>query len=396
MTSKLPNQPDRATATAADRWTALDALRGLAVILMVQQHLGVWLAFALGTQSPLWPLFRVLNMAGGAAAPLFILLAGVGVALAERRDHLRPSTWALRGVVLFGFGVLLNLLVPHWFSPGSFYVLHLLGIWLVLAPWIAKAKNPSLLGMAIAIIGLGGILQVALSTPPVLGNEALADASKPGGVLRLALVEGHFPLFPWLAPAVVGLWAGRQLVAGTVGRVVSLALACGVGSGLLLSAGLIDRAVAIRSPFRQFVRFSFYPASASFLLALMAIALIAVVAFAIFDRTAARELSKPAAGSQASASSKFAPGSFFPVLGRTSLTLLFVHIVLFREVFGRLGLRNQLSVSATLATIAAFIVGWAWLSRIWWRAEFVLSLEWWLRRVPQAVLSAGGTQERPR
>lgn len=390
MTSKPSNQiVGRAGGGRGDRWPALDALRGVAVVLMVQQHLGVWLAFALGMQSPLWPLLRAVNMAGGAAAPLFIFLSGVGVAIAEARGHLAASVWALRGVVLFGFGVLLNLLVPHWLSPGSFYVLHLLGVWLLLAPWIAKAQGPSLLAIGLSIVCLGAIIQIALGTPLALGNQALADASKAGGIFRLALGEGHFPIFPWLAPAIVGLWAGRRLVAREFGRVLSVAVGLSGVSALLLGAGWIHRGLAVQSPFRQFVRFSFYPATASFMLALLAISLLAVVSVAKLDPAA------PWNGSTTPARTS-RPNSLLGALGRTSLTLLFVHVVVFREVFELAGLRNQLSAEATLATIVAFIVGWAWLSRIWLRADLILSLEWWLRRAPRAVLAASRAQERPR
>ena len=69
-------------SAGATRILALDALRGLAVLLMVHQHLGVWLwehsgrNYTLNISEYSW--YVNLNLLGALAAPVFIMLAGAG------------------------------------------------------------------------------------------------------------------------------------------------------------------------------------------------------------------------------------------------------------------------------------------------------------------------------
>lgn len=64
------------------RLLSLDALRGVAVILMMEQHLGVWLPRRSGlTQGP---LYMALNGLGGLAAPT--LRCGSNAPVTSRRE----------------------------------------------------------------------------------------------------------------------------------------------------------------------------------------------------------------------------------------------------------------------------------------------------------------------
>ena len=62
------------------RLLALDALRGIAVFLMIEQHMGVWLWQGPGRGEVRldYPLLVGFNALGGMAAPLFVSLAGGG------------------------------------------------------------------------------------------------------------------------------------------------------------------------------------------------------------------------------------------------------------------------------------------------------------------------------
>ena len=99
------------------RLLSLDALRGVAVILMMEQHLGVWLW---QVENPLRsalaqaPGYMAINGLGGLAAPTFITLAGAGTTMlvASRPGQPVDATLLRRGLLLLGFGYLLNLLPP--------------------------------------------------------------------------------------------------------------------------------------------------------------------------------------------------------------------------------------------------------------------------------------------
>ncbi|MCA9712207.1 MAG: DUF1624 domain-containing protein, partial [Myxococcales bacterium] len=70
-------------APKSRRLHALDALRGIAVFLMIEQHVGIWLweGPGAGERQLDYPLLVGFNALGGMAAPLFVSLAGVGSAL---------------------------------------------------------------------------------------------------------------------------------------------------------------------------------------------------------------------------------------------------------------------------------------------------------------------------
>ena len=63
------------------RWTGIDALRGLAVLLMITQHVAYWICFPRGAG---W-VVQATGALGGLAAPIFVTLSGVGVAFTSKR-----------------------------------------------------------------------------------------------------------------------------------------------------------------------------------------------------------------------------------------------------------------------------------------------------------------------
>ena len=81
-----PRDRGDARSPARERLLSIDALRGLAVFLMMEQHMGVWLWNGGGGRSlAKVPALVAFNALGGAAAPLFVTLAGVGLLLASLR-----------------------------------------------------------------------------------------------------------------------------------------------------------------------------------------------------------------------------------------------------------------------------------------------------------------------
>src|SRR5690606_20795062 len=124
--------PSRSPMSEAPRkrLLGLDALRGIAVFLMIEQHLGVWLWRGPGPGGRMadYPGLLVFNALGGGAAPAFVTLAGIGASLLASKRERPDRTLALRGIAILGFGYLLSALTPSWFSWQSWFVLHLMGL----------------------------------------------------------------------------------------------------------------------------------------------------------------------------------------------------------------------------------------------------------------------------
>ncbi|MBN1533434.1 MAG: DUF418 domain-containing transporter [Spirochaetes bacterium] len=362
---------ERTNQSAAEqphRILPLDLLRGIAVILMIQQHLGAWFwnvnRERLDDNYLNLPLL-FLNMLGGLSAPLFVTLAGCGTVLLARRYARPGKRLVFRGLCIMAFGYILNLLSPHWFSLCSWYVLQLIGFAYILSPLLLRIPG-RWLHLLPPLILIGTIvIQNCLGTPLSLDNRAMSDTGLPGGALRLALAEGHFPLFPWLAFFVCGMGAGRLMASGRGNRITLLASVYYL-TGVILSALYLLDADVTRLP--SLVRFfrlsvSFYPAQMP-----LALLLIAAVLFAV-EFSVSHKRINPSAGN--------------PVvcLGRLPLTLLLFHAVVFRELGIRLGFHRIFSEPATLMLIAVIIAAAAVVAHRWQRAGYKYSLEWVMRRI---------------
>lgn len=357
------------TVTPRERLLSLDALRGLAVLLMIEQHLGVWLWRGpdpgLGRLD--YPVLVGFNALGGGAAPLFVTLAGVGSALFCAADRPRSDrTLVQRGATLLGFGLVLNLAAPSWFSWGSWFVLHMMGLAIMLTPAWRRLPDRALLVGLVAVLVTTVIAQNLLDTPTRLTNPRMRDVGLPGGAVRLALAEGQFPVLPWLAFFLGGFVGGRWITAGRLDRVARLGLAALIVGAVLATMYLLHvppaRSELLVRAFR--VRLGFYPASPAFVLMLLGAVLLAVVAGLRIERRRG-----------------LAPNGPLVTLGRASLTLLMLHVPMFRELTRPLGLWQDMSAGAALATIAGFVIVSAVVTRAWHRARYRFGAEWLLRKI---------------
>lgn len=136
--------------------------------------------------------------------------------------------------------------------------------------------------------------------------------------------------------------------------------AVGGGGRLLLSAG-VEHPWALRG-FE--LHLGFYPASVAIATLLLGGALLLIAAVAWL------ETRRPI-------------GQDHPLvtLGRASLTLLMLHVVLFREGSRPIDWWRNLSAEVTLTVIAAFVVLSVLLSRRWQRVGYRYGAEWLLRKL---------------
>ena len=185
----------------------LDALRGLAVILMIAYHfiydldyydVGAWDAYTL-------PALIV----GRTSAVAFLLLVGISLTLSRARrgdrEHARQSL--VRGSYIFGLGMALTAvtwaLVGDWFI--IFGVLHLIGLSIILSgPLLERPLASAVLGAT--MVAAGVLLRAAM-----MGNYwTLVVGLPPEGYVTF----DYFPILPWMGLVFIGMALGNVLYPG--------------------------------------------------------------------------------------------------------------------------------------------------------------------------------------
>lgn len=338
---------------------------------MLGQHLMVWL-WDHDPSSPFAGLLLACSAAGGLAAPLFVTLAGCSTALAANRPDTAPKRSIARGLALLAMAYLLNLATPSWFSLLSFYILHLLGVGLLIGPWCARQSRSTLIILATGIAGLTALGQAQSALPLSIGNDFMSARPLAPSLSQAlldhgyrALLAGHFPLLPWLLPYLMGVIAGQRL---RTHRELAWPDAIGplligvTGLGLALS-GFVQpsptswgfRLIAAEVPF--------FPCSAILCLSLCGVAL----TFICISNRAPRLV-------QGLVST-----------GRISLTVLMIHLPVFRELSRPAGAWRNLEGGSALVLIFGSMLATVFLSNRWARADYRFGAEWLLRRVDKLL-----------
>lgn len=177
----------------------------------------------------------------GKASVLFVVIAGLGVALMARDQSRREVRARLvyRTVWLLPLGLALQELDHPVAVILQYYALY----FLFLAPFVGR-RDATLVGWA------GGLL--AVGSAAVLAAEVLVPdwvvplrGDSPFGVPGDLVLFGYYPLVTWLPPMLVGLWLGRRdltrgrLRWGLVGAgAAALAVTTALGSWLSAVLGV--------------------------------------------------------------------------------------------------------------------------------------------------------------
>ncbi|MCA9699686.1 MAG: DUF418 domain-containing transporter [Myxococcales bacterium] len=359
---------------------------------MIEQHMGVWLWQGPAPGESMHDHMGLLafNALGGGAAPTFVTLAGIGSCLLARKREGRGDNpdraLVLRGLVVMAFGYLLSLMTPSWFSPRAWFVLHLMGLGMLTTPLWRRLPTAALLGIGVAILLATGPLQAWVGVPLHMDNPYMAGRSPISPHdwvgLRIALLEGQFPVFPWFSFYLAGIVVGRHVSDGRLRRTAALAggaLALGlvgVASRYLVPAakgGALWRTTTLNVPF--------FPASPTLVVLLLAIVLLGIFALMVWDDRRPLSENNP-----------------LVTLGRASLTLLLLHVWLFREltrVDGWWQLHvpplawlsrwthwwQALSVGESLSLLLGFVVFAVVATRLWQRVDYRYGAEWALRKL---------------
>lgn len=181
------------------RDATIDSLRGIALLLMVMVHAAAtWQPEQTSTTGIL--AFFVAGF-GGLAAPIFIVLVGWGVAKSRRN----LQSIFIKVTILLTAQILVNKAGSHLFEPLTPGVLSLIAIiilssslWLPLTRIEYKKKPIWLIALVMMII------LPAIISPGRLTWNAMVNTPDFETLLRHLLWDGTYPLFPWLAFAMVG------------------------------------------------------------------------------------------------------------------------------------------------------------------------------------------------
>jgi uncharacterized membrane protein len=189
------------------RFWEIDVVRTVAIIIMivfdvlyVLNYLGIQNTGVPGPYHGFWWWIARVN------ASVFIFLAGVSLTISEARSSKRMSSFMLRGLKIFGWGMVITLLT--WIIAPNEYVifgiLHFFGIAFILAPFFLRFRFINLvLGAALLAAGIYLLEQKVFVDFPWL----LWLGLMPHGFRTI----DYFPLLPWFGLFLVGMFGGKIL-----------------------------------------------------------------------------------------------------------------------------------------------------------------------------------------
>lgn len=222
------------TASPARRLYGLDAVRAGAVIGMIAVHLRPQGIASAGTGLA----DALLNLPYGRASLLFMVLAGVGVALMFKPG--RGNGWKDSGTLLWRAGVLLLIgLVLQMLDHGVSVILPTYGIMFVLALILVRLPSPVLLTSAVFFTLAGPLALVLISDAAPFERHLPRFGDDPLTVLAALLVTGRYPLVTWIVPFLIGLWLGRQPLADPRFHLRLTLVGCGLALAGMVTARIL-------------------------------------------------------------------------------------------------------------------------------------------------------------
>jgi uncharacterized membrane protein len=184
------------------RYKELDALRGIAVALMILYHILFDMYYFYGLGFPVldyeWRIFAK------GIATLFLLLLGICFMISWHRsakDSFPYAKYFERGMIILGGGILISFFT--WFIAPEAYVkfgiLHLIGVSVLLQPFFARF---GIWNIAFGIIcTMIGIHFARMDTQSFL--------LFPFGIIYDSFASlDYYPLFPWFGTVLTGMGLG--------------------------------------------------------------------------------------------------------------------------------------------------------------------------------------------
>ncbi len=348
-------QPPKAGTVSQERDTAVDIIRGLAIFTMIAANTA---GEMLTEPHPFW--FRLY---GSFAAPLFILMSGMMVALtAEGRKH-DLRYFVKRGAMVVAVGALIDILVWHIYPFTTIDVLYLIGISLPLIFLFVYLKPTVRWLLIVIVFGMGPLLQFLLGYAPslmevgLLENPQVLFANLPT-IFRHWIVDGWFPIFPWLGFSFLGVqlaqwrWKCDQHALGSGASFLAGAIILAAGAVVFF---LMPSARLTREGYSEL----FYPPTVGFILCAIGVI---IVLFPLADKVRGLIVLDP-----------------LKALGESSLFMYIVHLAIIEYVILTIFKDGGFSISGFMGLYAVFTVvlilaayGVRQLKRVWTTRPFVV------------------------
>ncbi|MEE1657713.1 heparan-alpha-glucosaminide N-acetyltransferase [Microvirga sp. CF3062] len=192
-------------AIAVQRWDAIDVARGLAILAMIVYHFSWDLSFLKLIETnileiPAWRWFA-RGIAGS-----FLMLSGLGLVLAHAKSFDGRSF--LKRLIKVGGAALAVTFATYFAFPDSyifFGILHCIAVSSVLALPFLRMHPAVTLTIAALCLMAPHVLTAPVLDAPWLDWLGLGSADP--------VTNDYVPIFPWLAPVLIGVAAGRALLA---------------------------------------------------------------------------------------------------------------------------------------------------------------------------------------
>jgi len=221
------------------RFLSIDILRAVAILLMVQVHFVENLA--LWEQASDW-LYWVSSWTGSWPAPLFAILSGLSFSLWVRKqesvgrsDEEITKIAIRRGMFIFGAGLAYAVFI--WLPEDVFMwdILTLIGASLVVLSLARKLPLSAVLTICIAILIISPPQRGHADYPAYWLDEFFDYDFTLRQVIYGFVVNGYFPLLPWIIFPLVGFMIGETVFRGRDGEASSCwsLLLCGAGLVLM-------------------------------------------------------------------------------------------------------------------------------------------------------------------
>jgi len=185
---------------ASKRDLSIDVMRGIAIVTMVAANMA---PYTLAAPHPF--LFRFY---GTFAAPLFIVLSGMMIALKGEAGEHDFKYYLVRGAMVLAVAALIDALIWHMVPFVEMDVLYLIGISVPMVFLFLKLGTPLRWSVIGAIFLLSPVLQGVFGykdgEPLSSGSARLVMGSTGiAGIAKSWMIDGYFPVFPWLGIAFI-------------------------------------------------------------------------------------------------------------------------------------------------------------------------------------------------
>lgn len=336
-----------------ERLVHIDALRGMAVLLMVMVHAAAtWNPFDANATPSL--LAYIVSGLGGLAAPLFVTLFGWGM-------HHRTLSWSQRwrfAGFLFLCQLLVNVSAPHLFDMLTPGVLSLFAMLTLTQPWWAAPWQNERPAFHQWIWFTATFVAVYVLLTPYRGPSQWDVRVETGSLFVLIshlVLTGTYPLIPWVAFAALG----TMIAASETPTICRQNIARITLVGFLISFAVLlwslQTGTAWALPTGN-ATLTFFPANIPFLIA-------ATTGVGVFWLLAQERLR----------------WAFLADLGRCSLTVYVAHFLPFVWL-ASLDEQHQWTLNTASAVTFTYTLAWGWLGAMWYRKAPSWSLEAALRR----------------